>query len=154
MKLKNQKGFSLVEVMIVIALFAIIAAIAVPSFNRYYRIYKYNQYTASMENLVKWARMTAMERSVNVGLCVDSTNKTLRIINMGTNRSGICTGTTLQNLQIDDAFVTLAGSGASFDPRGFSIFTGNVCVTDNSKYYKAVVSRFGAIRIEKGAGGC
>ncbi|MCX8030340.1 MAG: GspH/FimT family protein [Thermodesulfovibrionales bacterium] len=35
MKLKNQKGISLVEVMIVIAIIAILAGIAVPSFQRH-----------------------------------------------------------------------------------------------------------------------
>lgn len=150
----NNKGFSLVELMVVIALITILSAVAIPQINKFYRTYKYIEYTSSMENLVRWAKMTAMERSINVGLCVDTTNKVLRIVDMGTNRTGICTGTDLNTLRIEHDFVSIGGSGSAFDPRGFAIFTGNVCLTNGSSYYKAIISRFGAIRIEKGSGNC
>ncbi len=150
--LKN-RGFSFVELMVVIALISILSAIAVPQINKMYRTYKYIEYTSSMENLVRWAKITAMERSINVGLCV-ANNKTLRIVNMETRRSNICNGQDLNRLNINDAFVSLSGSGAAFDPRGFDIFNGNVCLTNGDSYYKVVISRFGAIRIQKGSGGC
>ncbi|MCX8125445.1 MAG: prepilin-type N-terminal cleavage/methylation domain-containing protein, partial [Spirochaetes bacterium] len=151
-KIKQNKGFSFVELMVVIALITILSAVAIPSITKFYRTYKYIEYTSSMENLVRWAKMTAIERSINVGLCVDTTNKRLRVVNMGTNRTGICTGTDLNTLNIEHDFVSIAGSGSAFDPRGFAIFTGDVCLSDGNSYYKSVISRFGAIRIEKGSG--
>lgn len=151
-KLRQNKGFSFIELMVVIALITILSAVAIPKINEFYRTYKYIEYTSAMENLVRWAKMTAMERSINVGLCISG--NTLQIINMGTNRTGICSGTVINSLSVNDSFVSLSGSGAAFDPRGFAIFNGNVCLTNGSSYYKAFISRFGAIRIDKGNGGC
>jgi type IV fimbrial biogenesis protein FimT len=153
-KILINKGFTFVELLVVIGVITILASIAVPSVMKYYKNYKYGDYIYSMENLVRLARMTAMERSNNIGLCVDSTNKTLTIVNMGVARTGICIGQVLQTLRIEHDFVSISGSGAAFDPRGFAIFTGNVCITDGEKFYRTVISRFGAIRIEKGNGGC
>jgi len=153
---KLNHGFTLVELVIVIGLVVILMAIAFPSFRVYYKNYKFNDYAYSMEHLIKGSKLTAMERSINVGLCVNSGTQTLTIINMGESRSNTCTGATLNTFQIDDSFVSLSGSGSAFDPRGFAIFNGNVCVSKNTneRHYKVVISRFGAIRIEKGAGGC
>lgn len=159
------KGFTLIEVCIVIVVIIVVAAIAVPSFKTYYRIHKFKDYSYSMENMIKGSKVIAMERSVNIGVCVDSTAKTVRIVDMGVSRSEICTGTTLNTLKIEDDFVTLSSTetskdkgtyGLAFDPRGFSIYLGgNVCVSDGVKHYKVVVSGFGgAMRIDKGSGGC
>lgn len=155
-KIKQNKGFSFIELMVVIALITIISAVAIPSITKFYRTYKYIEYTSSMENLVRWAKMTAIERSINVGLCVDTTNKTLSIINMGINRTGTCTGTVLNTFRIEHDFVSIGGVEAGFDPRGFSLFDDdrNVCLTNGASYYKSVISRFGAIKIEKGSGVC
>ena len=151
---KFNKGFSIIELLVVIGIIAILVAVAVPSLNAYYRNYKYREYVYSMESLIRWSRLAAMEKTANVGLCVDSIQKTLSIVNMGVSRSDACRGDTLNHLKIEDDFVSLKGSGAAFDPRSFAIFTGNVCLTGDAKFYKVVISRFGAIRIERGTGGC
>lgn len=150
------KGFTLLELLIVIGVIAIAVAIALPSVMAYYRIYKFNEYAYSMENLVRWSKLTAMERSISVGLCVDNTAKTLTIVNMGVNRIAPCTGAALNTFRIEDDFVSLEGSNPAFDPRGFAIFMGNVCVSKNTneRYYKVLISKFGAMRIERGNGGC
>jgi hypothetical protein len=73
---------------------------------------------------------------------------------MGTSRTDACTGTAVNTMPIQDAFVSLSGNGLAFDPRGFAIAAGDACVTNNAHYHKVAVSKFGAIRIEKGAGEC
>ena len=151
---KFNKGFSIIELLLVMGVMAILAAIAVPSLNAYYRNYKYREYAYSMESLIRWSRLAAMEKNANIGLCVDSAHKTLNIVNMGASRSDACRGDTMNRLKIEDDFVSLKGSSAAFDPRSFAIFTGNVCLTGDTKFYKVVISRFGAIRIERGTGGC
>ncbi|MCX7913917.1 MAG: prepilin-type N-terminal cleavage/methylation domain-containing protein [Thermodesulfovibrionales bacterium] len=152
MNLHTNEGFSLVETMVVIVLVAILALVAIPSFIKYYQTYKYIDYASTMENLVRWARITAMERTINVGICREG--NTLKIINMGTDRSNLCSGSIMHSLTITDNFVSLSGSGASFDPKGFAIHLGNVCITNSSSYSKVSISRFGAMRFEKGSGGC
>ncbi|GEM_PF-578157 len=149
----NIRGFSVVELLIAIAVIAILAAVAVPQIQKTYRIYKFNEYAYSMESVIKWARLTAMQKSINVGVCRQGNNR-LEIKNMGSDRSNICNGEVLKQFNITDNFVSLHGSGSGFDPRGFSISVGDICATGNTRFHKALISRFGAIRVEKGSGGC
>ncbi len=158
---RNHKGISLMEVCVVIAVMAVIIAIGFPSFSAYYRTYKFHEYAYAVESLIKSSKLVAMEKSINVGVCVDIAAKTLSIVNMEANRSNICSGPILNTLRVDDAFVSLSASGTmegtkglSFDPRGFAIYPGHVCASNGVKYYKVVVGRFGATRIERGSGGC
>lgn len=150
MRINNQKGFSLVELMIVVSIFAILAAIAIPALLKYQRDFKFLDYASQMEYLVKQGKIYAMERTVNVGVCVSG--NTLAIRNLGTSRgAGICSGTAIMTMTVTDSYVTLAGSGASFDPRGLAIQIGNVCVIypDRNMYEAIRISRAG-IRTERG----
>ncbi len=152
MKLKGQKGLSLVELLVAISLIAILASIAIPALLKYQRDYTFIDYASQMKYLVKQAKIYAMERTTNVGVCVQGNMLTIR--NIGTSRgAGICTGTVLRTMTVTDSYVTLTGSGASFDPRGLAIQLGNVCVAYGGRYERVVVSRVG-IRTERGNGGC
>jgi prepilin-type N-terminal cleavage/methylation domain-containing protein len=146
------EGFSFIELLVVVLVSSILLTVAVPSLKAYYTNYKYNDYAYSMEYLIRGSKITAIERSVNIGVCVNS--GTLQIINMGTSRADTCTGTALNTLQLEDNLFSLSGSGLAFDPRGFAIFPGDVCISNNAHYHKVVVSKFGGIGIEKGTGGC
>lgn len=149
---KFDEGFSFIELLVVILVSSILLTVAVPSLKAYYTNYKYNDYAYSMEYLIRASKLTAMEKSVNIGVCVNS--GTLQIINMGASRADTCTGTALNTLQIEDNFVSLSGGGLAFDPRGFAIFPGDVCISNNAHYHRIVISKFGGIEIENGSGGC
>ena len=151
----RDRGFTFIEVLVALALISILALIAAADIRRFYLAYKYYDYAFSMESAVKWARITAMERAVNVGLCVDN-DKVFTIRNLGTARNAdVCGGTIIRTIRIDqEEPFSFVGSGASFDPRGFAIISGNVCFTDGRKYHRVIISRFGAIRIEDGQGNC
>ncbi|MCX8070309.1 MAG: prepilin-type N-terminal cleavage/methylation domain-containing protein [Thermodesulfovibrionales bacterium] len=151
----KKNGFSLIEVLIVIAIISILAAVIIPNIQKFYKIYKYQEYAYSLESAVKWAKLTAMQRSINVGVCKESATN-IKIVNMGSQRTNICSGSDLKVLTIknSDNFVTFAGTGSAFDPKGFSITTGNVCITDGTKNLNITISKFGVIDAKKNIGVC
>lgn len=152
LKKLNNNGFSLIELLVVIGIIAILVGIAIPQLRAYYRDYRFWNYASQMEYLVKQAKIYAMERTTNVGVCVQG--NTLSIRNIGTSRgAGICDGTVIKSMTVTDSYVTLAGTGASFDPRGLAIQLGNTCVSYSGKNVKIYISRAG-IRKETGTGSC
>ena len=68
MKMKLKKGFTLVEIMIVVAIIAILAAVAIPNFVRYR---KTSQMNACVENL-KAIRDAAEQSKLNGGGVADA----------------------------------------------------------------------------------
>ena len=69
MKMKLKKGFTLVEIMIVVAIIAILAAVAIPNFIKYRRS---SQATACVSNLKQI--QAAKEQCLMAGKTLDSSN--------------------------------------------------------------------------------
>jgi prepilin-type N-terminal cleavage/methylation domain-containing protein len=177
MKRINQKGFSLVEIILVLAMAAIMMSIALPSLMKYYKSYKFEDYASQIDYLVKYGKIYAMEHSTNIGVCVDNSFKKLTIYNIGPDRNvGICQNTNtlckennhtapcvigklvIDEKDKDDIILIGSNSGnvARIDPRGILIpspIGGNICISYNN-YYKKVVIHRTSIRIEKNSGGC
>uniref|UniRef100_A0A7C4JRV8 Prepilin-type N-terminal cleavage/methylation domain-containing protein n=1 Tax=Thermodesulfobacterium geofontis TaxID=1295609 RepID=A0A7C4JRV8_9BACT len=157
------KGFTLIEFLIVIGILAILASIGFPSIKKLYRVYKFNQYAFELENVVKWAKITAMEKSSGISICLNGNE--IRVYDEGPLRSPSCSESEntklLKIIRINDTWITprilvaLDKSGLMFDPRGLAIYDGNICITDGERYFKVVLqSDRGAIEIEGGIGGC
>ncbi len=152
-------GLSLIEALIVIAIIAILASFAIPSMQKFYRVYKFNEYSFELESLVRWARIAAIEKGINTSICVNGQN--IVVYNETTSKDPSCSGDVLKELVIRESWITpsiyvaLGKSGLMFDPRGFAIFGGNICITDGNRYYKVILqSDRGAITVEGGKGGC
>lgn len=123
----NSKGFTIIEMLIGIGILTILVVVAVPSIVNQYRTYKYNEYVSQVEYTIKWAKVEAMARGVNLGICVE--NNRVTVYNIGSSRSGFCTGTPLRRVESKDSFVQITGtSGMGFDPRGLAIMGGNIQV--------------------------
>ncbi|MFO0751902.1 MAG: prepilin-type N-terminal cleavage/methylation domain-containing protein [Thermodesulfovibrionales bacterium] len=153
---KGQEGFSMIEMVVAVAIASVITAIAVFNLSKFIKQYRFDSTAANMENLVKLGKIKALEFTSNVGICVDTASKQVSVRNLGTSRSaGICTGSAFQgaSMSVTEDYITLAGSGASFDPRGLAIFSGYVCVSYNNQYQRVCISKTG-IRTEGGQGGC
>lgn len=130
-------GKSIIELITGLTVVTIISAIAVPELRKIYRTYRFNQRVMEVEGTLKWARLLAIERGVNVGICITRAEpNTLRIYNMGTRRSFICSGELLKRVKIEEPYISLtaSGGGSAFDPRGLGIFSSSVVIRRNDVF--------------------
>ena len=154
--MKNKKGVSLLECLLVLSIIVILSTFAIPAWNRFFEINKYNNFIMAVENAITQAKIIAMEKSTNVGVCVSGN----QILIYDTGYAGSddpCTGTLLFTVTPESENISVSSSGTIiFDPRGLNILVGgNVCIHHNefNTYYKIIVGR-GHQRVEKGSGGC
>ncbi len=90
MKQQNNKGFSLVELMIVIAIIAILAAIAIPMYGSYTRD----------ANLSSAQQAAAQARSI--ALSEDPTGQNFDSVDSVGDRIGALTNDTVESISVDD----------------------------------------------------
>ncbi len=70
--MKNDRGFTLIEIMVVIVIIAVTASILVPAYGKIYAKQKFNSDVAAVENIVTWAHITAAAQDEDVTLSVNS----------------------------------------------------------------------------------
>lgn len=170
----KDRGFTLVELLLVLAIAGIMLSIAIPNLIKYRKDYIFNDYASQIEYLVKYGKIYAMEHSRNIGICVSSANKEFTIFNIGPDREASTCPTTntlcmnnnheapciINRINISENYISLNGSNSGsvvkIDSRGIAIYPGtggNICITNSIDYRKVIISKTG-VRIEKGSGGC
>jgi type IV fimbrial biogenesis protein FimT len=121
----SRAGFTLVELLVVLAILAILATIGLPSFQRLVADYRVASQANSVQGLLQFARTEAIKRTNGVIVCSDGTTLFVRVANTCAGASAGDTNN-LRVLGLDGriAFAGLpAGTGVSFAPSGY-VFAG------------------------------
>ncbi len=151
----NKKALTLIEAVIVISIIAVLLNIAVLFGPRFMRTYQYKEDVFQTEMAIKNAKLKAVERSINVSVCVNG--KTLTVVNRQRDRSTCsCDGNVLYTVNLSK-YSNFGGNDCRFmfDPRGLAVFPGNVCLSNGEVFTKfTVASGAGRILVERGNGQC
>jgi prepilin-type N-terminal cleavage/methylation domain-containing protein len=174
--LKKNNGFTLIELIIVIALISIMAAASVPSIKRWVDSYRLNDGVYQLKASLAHAKLTSVKEGINVrvvytvgeagagtyqvyaddggGTSANANNATLdageRILNEGSMPLGV-------NLY-SATFGTANASTTVFNPAGLPMqtaagapvyFSGSVNVSSKGNFRRVSVSPGGSIKIEK-----
>lgn len=138
MKKNNKKGFTLVELVIVVAVMAILVAVAIPTVGAVTKSAKvsvYNSNAKTIESMIKLAEADADQGQDTVTLTKDQIEKALNDAKLGIKQSG--SDTTYSTFY----FIAETGSVSIIEKSG-TTYTG-----------PAVASKAGDIKIEFGTNG-
>ncbi|MFM5675567.1 pilin [Aeromonas veronii] len=94
--MKKQSGFTLIELMIVVAIVAILAAVALPAYQNYVTKTKFVELASSLGSLKTAAEVCANEGrfTYGAGACVDPTGKTPATVTLTTGNMTSAAGAT------------------------------------------------------------
>lgn len=155
-RLLSPSGFTLTEVLIVIALMAILTGIALPSFNEWRQNLYYKQAASEIADSLKTARSKAITLNQQHGVKFVTADKSYQFGKYSTNKwvfygsKGYLSSHVILN--IDGATsATATEPNISFNVNGASFNNYSVCIKDakNSSKYTIAVERSGRIRMKK-----
>ena len=142
MTIHFRKGFSLIELIIVIGIIAILSTMAVIKFREWYEDYKFLEEVSKLEYVIRKAKVIALERSSYIRVRVSGNNLLIEDCGIdNTSCSPISSYRFNYNLE--------STRSVTFSPRGLAHSFGSFCVSKDSMSYRLIVNRAG-IRVEKG----
>ncbi len=135
--MKNNKGFTLIELMMVIAITGILAAIGTPRFFAYKNDTKVRAATNQIVGTLQMAKSRAVKDNDSVTVTFNSSSYTLTSTNL--NKQYTLSGITITN--------TLAGNDTVFSSKGWLDDSGSVTVQNSSRNMQINLTRLGRISI-------
>jgi type IV pilus assembly protein PilA len=149
--MKNQKGFSLIELLIVVAIILIISAIAIPSYLRS-RMQANEASAVSSLRMINTAAITYSSTYVNVGYPAN-------LVDMG--GANPCSATSTSACLIDDSLAqgtksgyALVWTGDGATPSVAYTITGTPLVVGSSGQRMFCTDQTGLIRYDPSGAGC
>ncbi|MFZ3156393.1 MAG: GspH/FimT family pseudopilin [Smithella sp.] len=145
MKIKSTKGFSLIEILIVIAIMAILLSIAAPNFNAWRQNRNLNEAVGALMGDLNFARQSAITQNVNYKVTFNNTANTYTVqggtYNATKNLSNFGSGTFIYSQNFNSSTVT-------FQPRGTLSGIGGTVSLKNSRNscINIVVNTMGRVR--------
>lgn len=127
-RLGSSRGFTLTEMMIVVAIIGVVTVVAVPNFNEWNRKYKLKSAVAELHANLGLARMTAINQNTTVTVTVTQAAPTDPVVVSFTGATGLPTMTMDSEVSLTNAGGTAAGSpqDLQFNAKGMlRVNTGN-----------------------------
>ena len=170
MRFKDKDGFSLMEIMVVIAVIGIIAAIALPNFFSWLPNIRLKSSARDLYSNIQKAKLEATKRNVCVGMNFNTVAFPLTgggytvFVDDGTGGGTACnmtqdgTEATLSNILVENGISLISANfplpvttSFCFTPTAVvcSSQSGNIQLRHNgSRWYRATVSAAGGVRLE------
>jgi type IV fimbrial biogenesis protein FimU len=146
--MKDKRGFTLIELMVVVAIIAVFAAIAVPSFSSWSPRLKFRTSADELHKVLMLARMTAISSNRDVVVTFDQAN--------GTYEVAFPTETESYSLPDGVHFGTLTSTTITYYPTGqadanaeIQMYSSSPRVIDNKRKL-SVKAVTGLVQISKG----
>jgi len=156
-RLLSPSGFTLTEVLIVIALMAILTGIALPSFIEWRQNLYYKQAASEIANSLKTARSRAIALNQQHGIKFIPADKSYRFGKYSTNKwvffgsKGYLSNNVVLNIDGTTSAAATTEPNISFNVNGASFNNYSVRIKDtkNSSRYTIAVERSGRIKMKK-----
>lgn len=144
MRRKSISGFTLIEVMIVIALISILAAIAAPNFRNYMIQRRLNGAARQVMSDLMFARMQAVSKDKNFQVTFSGTSYT--IVDVATGETVVT-----KNIQTDYYDVSLSSNNNPiFLPRGTATSLPTITLTNAGGSKSVCVALTGRVKVVAG----